>query len=116
MFHFLQSELVSRRLAHYCTKRISLIFGEYSNTFFDKVIRDLKDKAASSADNTAINYLIKSEIPLKSVKQVFNKMLDCPIHREPLVQLITIVHAIQLGCMQALIWNNVGKLMRNLNI
>jgi hypothetical protein len=92
MYHFLQSELLSRRLAYYCAKRISLIFGEYSNVFFDKAVRQLKAKVSSTAkpgngnsvnggDDTnapspaspssnnelTINYILKQEIPLNSV-------------------------------------------------
>jgi hypothetical protein len=35
-------------------------------------------------------------------------MIACPAHREDLVILTTIIHAIQLGCMQALVWNDIG--------
>ena len=34
--------------------------------------------------------------------------MDCPAHRDQILLLTTIVHSIQLGCMQSLIWNKVG--------
>ena len=40
---------------------------------------------------------------------LFEKFLECPKHRDQLIMYTSIVHAIQLGCMQALIWNDVGK-------
>ena len=134
MYHVLQSELLSRRLAYYCAKRISLIFGEYSNVFFEKAIRQLKEKVSAAnakaagaaslndtstdmsnslvtASNNAeplVNYMLKNEIPLKLIKQLFDKMTECPLHREQIVMLTTIVHAVQLGCMQSLVWNDIG--------
>ena len=52
MYYFLQSELLSRRLAHFCCKRISNIFNEYSNCFFEKTIKRLQKKSSSSSDLT----------------------------------------------------------------
>ena len=46
MYHFLQSELLSRRLAYFCCKRISNIFNEYSTCFFEKTIKKLQSKVS----------------------------------------------------------------------
>ncbi len=181
MFHFLQSELLSRRLAFYCCKRISALFNEYSNCLFEPTIKKLDAKASgtissslqlppqqqqqqsspelnklkpfvtninqtslslqsiqkksqsqlappfpSTTFNTSslsqitdltlgsqhitepIDYILKKKVTIKEVKSLFDKIFQSSAHREQLILLTSIVHAIQLGCMQALIWNNVG--------
>ena len=56
MHHFLQSELLSRRLAYFCCKRIAHMFNEYSQCFFEKSIKQLKtilNKPAAAAATTS---------------------------------------------------------------
>ena len=60
MYYFLQSELLSRRLAHFCCKRISNIFNEYSNCFFEKTFKKLQTKSSSSSDLSKALSLPKS--------------------------------------------------------
>ncbi len=94
MHHFLQSELLSRRLAYYCCKRISSMFNEYSQSFFEKSIRQLKilhssnkynnetaslnnnNEITQSKDlistakldaNQTVNYILKKSTSVKSV-------------------------------------------------
>lgn len=117
MYHFLQSELLSRRLAYFCCRRISNLFNEYSNVFFEKIVKQIQQKhnflknQASSDRKSSLDmarYILKNEVPLSSIKALFNKFVQCPLHRDQLIQLISIVHSIQLGCMQACLWNKVG--------
>ena len=42
------------------------------------------------------------------IKNLFDKFAECPAHRNQILLLTTIIQAIELGCMQALIWNSVG--------
>jgi len=153
MHHFLQSELLSRRLAYFCCKRIAHMFNEFSQCFYDKQIKQVKlanqksltsnassslhtstnvnpiktDQStvnslssskltdltgalgATNSASTIVNYVFKKNLPLSSVKLVFDKFVKCPLHRNQIILLTSIVHAIELGCMQALIWNDVGK-------
>jgi hypothetical protein len=44
MNHFLLSELLSRRLAYFSCKYISIIFNEYSNCFFESIVTQLQFK------------------------------------------------------------------------
>jgi hypothetical protein len=60
--------------------------------------------------NQIINYILKKNIPLDSICGIFKNIISCPLHRDEVMLLISIVHSIQLGCMQALIWNDVGEL------
>lgn len=118
MYHFLQSELLSRRLAYFCCKRLSNLFNEYSNVFFENAIKQLQQQSQSTnpcqqstdqqAQTEIVNYLLKNEISLSSIKTLFNKFIQCPFHHDQIILLISIVHAVQLGCVQALIWNKVG--------
>ncbi|CAF0769772.1 unnamed protein product, partial [Brachionus calyciflorus] len=127
MYHFLQSEILCRRLAYFCCKRISNLFNEYSNVFFEKILKQIQQKyvqqkeslmqnaqktdASNQTDQQALDlykYIIKNDVPLSSIKSIFDKFTQCPVHRDQLIQLLSIVHAVQLGCMQALIWNKVG--------
>ena len=58
MYYFLQSELLSRRLAYYCCKRLSTIFNEFSNCFFEKTLKKLQTKSTDS--NKSTSSLLKS--------------------------------------------------------
>lgn len=117
MYHFLQSELLCRRLAYFCCRRIANLFNEYSNVFFEKIVKQIQQKhnflkSQATADRKSsldmAKYILKNEVPLSSIKALFNKFVQCPMHRDQLIQLISIVHSIQLGCMQACLWNKVG--------
>ena len=141
MHLFLQSELLSRRLAYFCCRRLSQMFNEFSACFYDSAIKQLKtgtsaQKLANSllagkqginttdqtivatpnsvtttaaTPNQIINYVLKKSVSMSSVKAVFDKFVKCTVHRNQIILLTSIVHAIELGCMQALIWNDVGK-------
>lgn len=69
MNHFLQSELLSRRLAYFCCKLISIIFNEYSNCFFDSRVSQAQFKQ---------NFVSSSSpsLPLKSSST--NALLSLP--------------------------------------
>ena len=58
MYYFLQSELLSRRLAYYCCKRLSVIFNEFSNCFFEKTLKKLQNKSTDA--NKSTSSLLKS--------------------------------------------------------
>ena len=65
MHHFLQSELLSRRLAYFCCKRISHMFNEYSQCFFEKSIKQLKtilNKPAATTSNATNSFNSKEGI------------------------------------------------------
>ncbi len=140
MHLFLQSELLSRRLAYFCCRRLSQMFNEFSACFYDSAIKQLKTgtsaqkldnstagkQGVNATDQTAvatpnpvittaatpnqiINYVLKKNVSMGSVKAVFDKFVKCTVHRNQIILLTSIVHAIELGCMQALIWNDVGK-------
>jgi CCR4-NOT transcriptional regulation complex NOT5 subunit len=63
MYYFLQSELLSRRLAFYCCKRLSVIFNEFSNCYFEKTLKKLQTKSSDAnsksllKSNSATNLL-----------------------------------------------------------
>jgi hypothetical protein len=63
MYYFLQSELLSRRLAFYCCKRLSVIFNEFSNCYFEKTLKKLQTKSTDAnsksllKSNSATNLL-----------------------------------------------------------
>lgn len=93
MFHFLQSELLSRRLAYFCSKRISLIFNEYSSCFFKKELKYIEKKLTTSNNtnstsqqsqiiesvqqhnnnNELLNYILRKNISIKSVTLFLNQ-------------------------------------------
>ena len=54
MHHFLQSELLSRRLAYFCCKRLSIMFNEYSQKFFDPTLKQLQNLSNNSTTTTTI--------------------------------------------------------------
>jgi hypothetical protein len=52
MHHFLQSELLSRRLAYFCCKRISAMFNEYSQKFFEPTLKQLQQLTLNKSTNS----------------------------------------------------------------
>ena len=52
MHHFLQSELLSRRLAYFCCKRLSIMFNEYSQKFFDPTLKQLQNLSNNNSTTT----------------------------------------------------------------
>ena len=55
MHHFLQYELLSRRLAYFCCKRLSIMFNEYSQKFFDPTLKQLQNLSNNSTTTTTTN-------------------------------------------------------------
>lgn len=121
MYHFLQSELLSRRLAHFCCKRIAILFNDFTQSQFDKAIKQLQSQtitttttttttsttSTSSTTVTQQHYIIHNEMPFNGVRSLFSRISQCPMHNEMLRSMLSIVYAVQLGCMQALVWNRL---------
>ena len=90
MHYFLQSELLSRRLAYYCCKRISFMFNEFSQKFFEPTLKQLqnltvnKTESTSSSSNTTVdinNYILKKNISIDAVIFIFSfKLLEFKIY------------------------------------
>ena len=81
MHHFLQSELLSRRLAYFCCKRISNMFHEFSHGLFEKACKQIaiqNEKTPTPPPPptpatiindrfTKTNYVLKKTVSLASV-------------------------------------------------
>lgn len=122
MNNFLQSELLSRRLAHNCCKRLNALFEEQlskrespptptepvaSQTPKSEPVKS--ETAAESSTETQPKSGAQTEpIPLETVREVFNELLDNSSQRECVIVMISIVNAIVLGSPQSLIWNAIG--------
>lgn len=103
---FVQSELLARRLAFLCCKKIAHMCSNVDTTFNPQspCITSLKTEiigkdAVAPASTTAVN-------PLTTA---FNDYLTCPHHRDIIYELSAIIQAITLECPTALVWNSVGE-------
>lgn len=114
MFHFLQSELLSRRLAHFCCKRIAIMFNDFTqSSHFDKAIKQLPQPPqiiSSSSAPIQHQYVVKNQVTASAVRGLFARMVKCPQHHDMLRSMLSVVYSVQLGCMQALVWNRVGEM------
>lgn len=106
MFHFIQSELLSRRVAHFCCKRIAILFNEYTQGHFDKALKQLPQNPSAGSHQ---QYIVRNQLSMRSIKSVFSRVAQCPFHHEMLRSMLSIVYTVQLGCIQALVWNRVGE-------
>lgn len=52
MHFYLQSEILSRRMAYFCCKRLANMFNEYSSLFFDSAIKDVCQQEQQQPTNT----------------------------------------------------------------
>lgn len=133
MNNFLQSELLSRRLAHNCCKRLKALFEEQlskrepnpapstePSTPQAPKSESVKTentenqstptpKETPSSETTTTQTPKTEPIAFETVREIFNEILDnqSPL-RECVIVMISIVNAIVLGAPQALIWNAIG--------
>lgn len=90
------------------------MFNEFTHAaHFDKALKQLPAPPqilSSASAPIQHQYVVKSnELSIGSVRALFARITQCPVHHETLRSLLSVVYAVQLGCMQALVWNRVGE-------
>ena len=97
---FVQSELLSRRLAYMCCRKIA----QMCSTSETNIIAPQSPSVASPVKGESTNG--KEANPWIAL---FNDHLDCSHHRNIVYSLSTIIKVIVLDCPTSLVWNSVGE-------
>ncbi|XP_032453194.1 mediator of RNA polymerase II transcription subunit 12 isoform X4 [Nasonia vitripennis] len=112
---FVQSELLARRLAYLCCRKIAHMCNNVDTSYCPSSPSVAAVNAASS-NKSEMNGNKDGTVPqpqtapvVNQLNAVFNDYLNCPHHRDVLYGLSTIIQVITLECPTALVWNNVGE-------
>lgn len=79
---FVQSEILSRRLAFACTKKLAYMCNNISESTL---------LAANSENKQEINSKDETKQPINPMQMTFNEYLNCPHHRDLILQLSSII-------------------------
>ncbi|XP_076661232.1 mediator complex subunit kohtalo [Halictus rubicundus] len=100
---FVQSELLARRLAYLCCRKLAHMCSNVE-TNGNPQSPSINKNDVNSGKDTAI----ANQIP-NPLSAAFNDYLMCPHHRDVIYSLSTIIQVITLECPTALVWNSVGE-------
>ncbi|KAL3207531.1 hypothetical protein MRX96_010016 [Rhipicephalus microplus] len=105
---FSRSELLSRRLAYHCSKKLSQLVVDYtvSSSRSQSPVTTV-NSVTTNGGNTV------SPVPnppsISPLAASFAECLSCPHHRSIVLQLSVVVQYITLKCPTALVWNSIGE-------
>ncbi|CAH1994694.1 unnamed protein product [Acanthoscelides obtectus] len=101
---FVQSELLSRRLANLCTKRLSQMLNNVAdNNLMTSPASDTKSEQKDGDKEK------KENIPPNPIQTSLMEYQNCPHHRDIILQLSTVIQVITLECPTALVWCGAGS-------
>nr|CAH7731850.1 unnamed protein product [Callosobruchus chinensis] len=101
---FVQSELLSRRLANLCTKRLSQMLNNVTdNNLMTSPASDTKSEQKEGDKEK------KENIPPNPIQNTLMEYQNCPHHRDIILQLSTVIQVITLECPTALVWCGAGS-------
>ena len=111
MDEFVQNELLSRRLAYLCCKKLNAL---YTNLVEINQSSEPKESGTdtqpplppSSSSATSGSNKDKKDIAVQTIS--FNEYLNCNHHRDIVMQLSCILQVIVLECPTALVWSGIG--------
>ncbi|XP_014477352.1 PREDICTED: mediator of RNA polymerase II transcription subunit 12 [Dinoponera quadriceps] len=97
---FIQSELLGRRLAYLCCRKLAHMC---SNVDSNPQSPSITKNEVNGGKETAV------QGPPNPLTVAFNDYLTCAHHRDVIYSLSTIIQVITLECPTALVWNCVGE-------
>ncbi|XP_075535912.1 mediator of RNA polymerase II transcription subunit 12-like protein isoform X4 [Dermacentor variabilis] len=105
---FSRSELLSRRLAHHCSKKLSQLVADYTvSSPRSQSPVTLTANSTTNGGNTV------SPVPnppsISPLAASFAECLSCSHHRSIVLQLSVVLQYITLKCPTALVWNSIGE-------
>ncbi|KAL6442397.1 hypothetical protein ACFW04_002558 [Cataglyphis niger] len=101
---FIQSELLARRLAYLCCRKLAHMCNNIESNNNPQSPSVIKNEVNNSKDTT-----VAVQGPLNPLTIAFNDYLTCAHHRDIIYSLSTIIQVITLECPTALVWNSVGE-------
>ncbi|XP_071052506.1 mediator of RNA polymerase II transcription subunit 12 isoform X3 [Onthophagus taurus] len=105
MDEFVQSELMSRRLAYFCCKKLGYMLNNVAESNLitspqgDATKPEQKDADKDKKENVIVN-------PIQSTLMEYQ---NCPHHKDIILELSSIIHCIILECPTALVWCSTGN-------
>lgn len=96
---FCQSELLSRKLVYFCSRKL--------NSICNSVI-DLNPPQSPTSKGASNNSVPSNSSSATNAASTLNDMMSCPHHRDILLPLSCIIQVILLECPTSLIWNHSG--------
>lgn len=100
---FTQSEVLSRKLASHCARKLSQLLSDCTNGVNGEVqsVENNQSNGVNPANGTqnASNLLIAN----------FTELLSCNHHRNVVLGLSAIIQIITLECSTSLVWHNIGE-------
>ncbi|XP_037561633.2 mediator of RNA polymerase II transcription subunit 12-like protein [Dermacentor silvarum] len=105
---FSRSELLSRRLAYHCSKKLSQLVADYTvSSPRSQSPVTLTATSTTNGGNTV------SPVPnppsISPLAASFAECLSCSHHRSIVLQLSVVLQYITLKCPTALVWNSIGE-------
>ncbi|XP_034195865.1 mediator complex subunit kohtalo [Osmia lignaria lignaria] len=100
---FVQSELLARRLAYLCCRKLAHMCSNVETNGNPQSPSITKSEVNGGKDTATASHV---QNPLTAA---FNDYLSCPHHRDVIYSLSTIIQVITLECPTALVWNSVGE-------
>ncbi|XP_034934643.1 mediator of RNA polymerase II transcription subunit 12 [Chelonus insularis] len=103
---FVQSELLARKLAYLCCKKLAHMLSNVDTNIISQnpsILPPIRTEINGTKEPTA-----PQPIP-NALTTAFNDYLSCPHHRDVIYGLSVIIQVITLECPTALVWNSVGE-------
>ncbi|KAK9870736.1 hypothetical protein WA026_008304 [Henosepilachna vigintioctopunctata] len=100
---FTQSELLSRRLANLCAKKLNQMLSNQNNDTNASPPSEVKVESKEVPEGEK-----KENIPPNSIQNSLLEYQNCPLHRDMVIQLSSIIHSITLECPTSLVWCGAG--------
>lgn len=100
---FVHSELLSRRLAHHCAKKLNQLISEYHAN---------SSRCQSPLMNTTSGFSMSptpTQTSFNPLTASIVEFLGCSHHRSIVLGLSAVIQVITLECPSALVWNNIGE-------
>ncbi|XP_066254151.1 mediator of RNA polymerase II transcription subunit 12 isoform X3 [Euwallacea similis] len=101
---FVQSELLSRRLCNFCTRKLNFLM----NTVAESNLITSPPSESKTDQKDGEKDVKKENVPPNPLQTNLNEYQNCSHHRDIVIQLSTIVHTIILECPTALVWCSTG--------
>uniref|UniRef100_A0A2R5LGN9 Putative thyroid hormone receptor-associated protein complex subunit n=1 Tax=Ornithodoros turicata TaxID=34597 RepID=A0A2R5LGN9_9ACAR len=106
---FVRSELLSRRLAHHCAKKLNQLVSNYT---ISSPRSQSPVVTVGAATNHTNGHRVSPDPAVPTVNPLaasFAECLRCSHHRSIVLQLSAVLQVITLECSSALVWNNIGE-------
>lgn len=93
---FIQSELLSRRLAHLCAKKLSYMCNNIAESTLNLTS---PQSDVNKTENQSVDKDKKDIVPVNPIQMTFNEYMNCPHHRDIILELSCILQVRNFKCL-----------------